>query len=140
MLRRAIAGGGSTDAPLTKSIQDLAEQSIQDGLRVELALVDADADVAPDTAEALLGAIREALTNVAKHADVLQALVTLTSDQSGVRVSIRDRGKGFAHQAGGYGLQNSIIARLVDVGGTASIDSSPGKGTKVTLWVPIVTS
>ncbi len=142
MLRRAIAGGAGTDASLTEAILDLAHQSIQDGLRVELALVDADADVAPDTAEALLGAVREALTNVAKHAGVSQALVTLSRDQNGFRISVRDRGTGFVHatDTDGFGIKNSIIARLTEVGGSASIDSTPGHGTKVTLWVPNETS
>ncbi len=137
MLRRAISGE-SPSTSLTQGLRDLTDQSIQDGLRVDLALVDADADVAPETAEALLGAVREALTNVAKHAGAPQAVVSLSCDHAGVRISIRDRGKGFDQSAvpEGFGTRNSIVARLADVGGGASIDSSPGRGTKVTLWVP----
>jgi len=137
MLRRAISGE-SPATSLTQGIRELADQSVQDGLRVELALVDVDADVTPETAEALLGAMHEALTNVAKHAGTTQAVVSLSCDEVGVRISIRDRGKGFdqSTETEGFGTKNSIVARLSDVGGSASIDSSPGRGTKVTLWAP----
>ena len=51
---------------------------------------------------------------------------------------VRDHGKGFdpASANEGFGIKHSIIARLAEVGGTATISSSPGKGTKVELWAP----
>jgi signal transduction histidine kinase len=33
-------------------------------------------------------------------------------------------------------MKNSIVGRLLDAGGSASIESEIGRGTKVTLWVP----
>jgi signal transduction histidine kinase len=36
----------------------------------------------------------------------------------------------------GYGIRNSILARVAEVGGAASIDSHPGQGTRVDLRWP----
>ncbi len=54
-------------------------------------------------------------------------------------VSIRDHGRGFdfAGRRPGFGIDNSIIARLAEIGGTARIDSTPGQGTRVLLTAPV---
>jgi signal transduction histidine kinase len=53
-------------------------------------------------------------------------------------VTTRDHGTGFSPDArpSGFGIGESIKARLAEVGGTASVESAPGSGTRVTLWVP----
>jgi signal transduction histidine kinase len=88
--------------------------------------------------EALLGAVREALKNIIKHSGANRAVLTLAREGDGIRIGIRDHGKGFSQTevTQGFGMKNSIIARLLDVGGSASIESEIGRGTKVTLWVP----
>ncbi len=138
LLRRAINGEQDHVEGFARCIQDLADESTQSGLRVELALIDLNASVCPATSEALLGALREALTNVTKHAGVDHVVVGLTSADEGVRITIRDRGKGFDQEAQtqGFGVKNSIVARMTDVGGTASVTSALGSGTKVVLWAP----
>jgi signal transduction histidine kinase len=54
-------------------------------------------------------------------------------------VIARDHGTGFDADTvpAGFGITNSITARLVEVGGSAKIESAPGKGTRVTMWVPL---
>jgi signal transduction histidine kinase len=83
------------------------------------------------------GAVREALTNVAKHAGVTHATVQAATTGDGVEVTVRDHGRGFdpAAATGGYGLAGSIRARLAQVGGTAEVWSAPGRGTRVRLQV-----
>ena len=46
-------------------------------------------------------------------------------------VTSRDVGSGFDP-----GVGESIVARMSEVGGSATIESLPGAGTRVTLWVP----
>ena len=50
----------------------------------------------------------------------------------------RDHGVGFSTGARppGFGISESINARPAEVGDTAIVESSPGNGTRVTLWVP----
>ena len=63
-------------------------------------------------------------------------------DGSAVRITIRDDGRGFAPgrlaaaAAGGrLGVSQSIIGRMREVGGTATVRSVPGSGTEVELHV-----
>nr|WP_259391498.1 PAS domain S-box protein [Paenibacillus sp. 1011MAR3C5] len=81
--------------------------------------------------------IQEALTNVAKYAGVESAEVRVEEREDDVEVCIRDAGAGFIRSAGesGVGLF-SMEERAGSIGGRLSIDSEPGKGTKVCLIVP----
>jgi len=139
MLRRAISGQPSSNSNLVVGLEELAEQFTQNGLRIELVLVDASVEVPEGAAEALLGALRESLTNVSKHAQASSAVVSLARDDDGVRLTVRDHGKGFDAGAAtqGFGTINSIVARIEEIGGTATITSAPDRGTKVTMRVPL---
>jgi signal transduction histidine kinase len=85
----------------------------------------------------LLLASREALQNVATHANATEARVTLQLDDDSLVIIITDNGRGFdPERAGteGNGLAN-IRRRLEDIGGRAEIVTAPGKGTTVQLIV-----
>ena len=88
--------------------------------------------------EALCGATRAALNNVLRHAGVTGAVVRVEPSGKGVRVVVRDHGRGFAagESGFGYGIRESIRGRLLEVGGQAEVYATPGRGTRVTLWVP----
>jgi signal transduction histidine kinase len=96
------------------------------------------ARLAEPTRDALVDAVGEALTNVVKHAGVPDATVELCGDADGVRVVVSDAGEGFDTAAvrTGLGLRRSIEQRIAEVGGTVRVDSAPGAGTSVELWVP----
>jgi hypothetical protein len=89
-------------------------------------------------AEAVAGSVREALANVARHAGVDHAAVTVTTDP--LRVDIADAGRGFEPEAvvsaHRRGLAGSIVGRMAGVGGRATIRSAPGEGTLVRLEWP----
>ncbi|WP_423801122.1 PAS domain-containing sensor histidine kinase [Neobacillus sp. SAB-20_R2A] len=82
--------------------------------------------------------IQEALTNIRKYAEVLDASVTVREIDNVVRVMVEDKGKGFdlGNQSPGVGLF-SMDERARSVGGTLSINTEPGIGTKIILEVPI---
>jgi signal transduction histidine kinase len=87
-------------------------------------------------ATAVLGALREALNNVARHSGEQKAAVTVTDEGGRVAVVIADRGRGFAAEAvpaQRRGVANSIVDRLAAAGGRAVITSAPGDGTTVRL-------
>ncbi|UUZ85026.1 PAS domain S-box protein [Paenibacillus sp. P26] len=81
--------------------------------------------------------IQEALTNIAKYAQVTEAAVTLCETPSGVEARIEDSGRGFVRSklSQGVGLF-SMEERARAVGGTLEVASSPGSGTTVTLTIP----
>ena len=91
-------------------------------------------------AVAMCQAAREALTNVARHSGVLNALVRVSSRRSGgVVVEVLDSGRGFEPDhvpPQRRGLTYSLVERLTAVGGRAVIASSPGAGTSVRLEWP----
>lgn len=84
--------------------------------------------------EAVVGALGEVLRNVAKHAQVSDAELHVTSEAGVLTISVRDHGIGFSGRpVGGFGLAESVIARCEDVGVDATIESRLGAGTVVTL-------
>jgi signal transduction histidine kinase len=125
-------------AGLTAPLEALVEEFMGRGLRVRLVTAELEADPPVPVAQALVGATHEALANVAKHAGVQQAVVRVASTDAGVEVTVRDHGRGFDpdRPAGGFGIAQSIVGRMRDVGGRATVWSAPDRGTRVTLWGP----
>jgi signal transduction histidine kinase len=95
-------------------------------------------------ARALSGAASAAVDNIRRHAgETARGWVLVENDGSGVRISIRDDGRGFAPgrltaaaSTGRLGVSHSIVGRIREVGGTATVTSRPGQGTEVELHVP----
>lgn len=86
----------------------------------------------------LTAAVGEALTNAAKHGEAATATVFAEpSENAGVFVSVKDDGNGFdpAGVAEGEGLSRSIRGRLIEVGGRVEVDSRPGRGAEVRMWI-----
>jgi signal transduction histidine kinase len=117
----------------------LAVEMTAEGLRVDLVPLAKPADVPESVVNALHDAAREALRNTLKHAKTPRAVVCLEEREGVVTVSVRDHGRGFNPGArrAGFGIDNSIHARLAEIGGTARIDSAPGQGTRVVLTAPL---
>ncbi|MBV9578515.1 MAG: HAMP domain-containing protein [Chloroflexi bacterium] len=79
--------------------------------------------------------VEEALGNVIKHAHATRATVELRQLEAGLHVEIADNGVGFTALKTGLGL-SSVAARVARLGGTWSIHSVPGQGTRVSASVP----
>jgi two-component system sensor histidine kinase UhpB len=101
-----------------------------------------DGTLAPlprDTAVCLYRIVQEGLRNVAKHAGVRDASVSLTQTPDLVELTIVDHGRGFdrddAAARGGLGLL-SIEERARLVGGTFKVTSAPDQGTALHVQIP----
>ncbi|GAA4973145.1 signal transduction histidine kinase [Nonomuraea thailandensis] len=130
----------SSGSNLTAALEEVAEQAIRAGLTVDLnaAGLRAAGTVLPvATVEALSGAVREALTNVRKHAGTGQAVVRARVEGGLVVVGVLDHGTGFTARGRGVGLRESIERRVAEIGGSTSVESAPGEGTLVELRVPL---
>jgi signal transduction histidine kinase len=96
-------------------------------------------------AREVAAAVGAALANVVAHAgESARAWVLLEHAGPDVVVSVRDDGQGFdagrldqARADGRLGVVASIEGRARDLGGTASIESTPGAGTEVELRIPV---
>ena len=94
------------------------------------------------TATVLYRVVQECLSNIARHAKATRVEVEVTIEEEGVVVMVRDDGKGFDQRtiqrsAGGLGLLN-MRERLLAVQGSFEVESLPGKGTTVSMHVPLV--
>jgi len=91
-------------------------------------------------ARAVVGAMREALTNAAKHAEVRHVSVFAEVTEEDLHALVRDRGRGFdPAQPNGTdrrGITDSIERRIHGHGGSAVVRSAPGAGTEVELRMP----
>lgn len=90
---------------------------------------------------ALYRVVQESLSNIARHAKATRVEVEVTVEEEGLVVVVRDDGKGFDQMTlerceGGLGLLN-MRERLLSVRGTCEVESIPGKGTTVSLYVPL---
>ena len=88
---------------------------------------------------ALAAATAEVVTNAARHSGADAVWVSLDrGEPSGSQVVVHDEGRGFdpSLTPEGDGLRRSVHERLAAAGGRAMVQSSPGSGCDVTLWVP----
>jgi signal transduction histidine kinase len=92
----------------------------------------------PDRRRHLLLLFKEAITNVARHAQAAHVLVEVTCRAGQLHVRIRDDGRGFAMEdaRSGHGLR-SLAHRTEELKGTVNIDSSPRAGTTVEVQLPL---
>jgi signal transduction histidine kinase len=84
---------------------------------------------------ALYRAAQEGLTNASRHAAPTEVSVRVSLDESLARLEVADDGRGFAEAAPGFGLQG-MDERLALVGGSVSVSSSPGAGTRLLVTIP----
>jgi signal transduction histidine kinase/ActR/RegA family two-component response regulator len=114
------------------------------GLEVEVEAGQAVSVEAEETRIMLVQAVRELLFNVVKHAGVKRARVRLgVGAGERVLITVSDEGVGFdaarmramGSAVSGIGLF-SIRERLALAGGGMDLESSPGTGSRFTVWVP----
>lgn len=88
--------------------------------------------------------VQEALTNIARHADVKRASVTITEGERELIVEISDRGRGFdvastLARTDSLGLAG-LRERIALAGGRLEIFSRPGQGTRIHAEFPLPAS
>lgn len=131
------SGNGTTD--LRAALQLLATPSVQ------VSTPAGEVRLPEHVTSELVSVTREALLNVEKHAGAnAHAWVLLEDLGTEVVVSIRDDGPGIeagalerAAAEGHLGVAESIKGRVRDLGGSAALDTAPGKGTEWEVKVPV---
>ena len=88
---------------------------------------------------ALFNMIKELTTNAYKHAKANQVMIQLNyiPEESSLSLMYEDDGIGFLpNNSEGIGLKN-LKSRIDELQGSLSIDSNPGKGTVISIHIPI---
>jgi PAS domain S-box-containing protein len=100
----------------------------------------ADEKMRPDVKITAFRCVQEALTNVARHADVQAASVTMQGKGARLLLEVTDRGKGFdideQSKDRSSGL-DGMRERVALCGGQLNLESAPGHGTRVLVQLPL---
>lgn len=132
------------DEGLEQGIQWIAGR-MREQYRMEVDLQAQGSFPVPDDGQRVLlfQILRELLFNAVKHAGVTSVEVTLRREGDEYRIDVVDEGAGFDPQqvlrdqglAAGHGLI-SARQRLQLIGGRLKIESTPGQGTRATIYTP----
>ena len=135
---------------LIPALEGLAEQARRrHGIHAEVSGELAGATISIDASILLYQMVRELLSNVVRHAHAAHAWVTLVMQDPdgggsgrGIRVEVRDDGVGMDAGAArendaGLGLFN-VKTTLDQIGGRFTMTSSPGAGTTIQFWAPLL--
>jgi len=140
-----ISGVGGSPTPDEAGLADL-RAGVQ-GLATTTVHVSVPATPVPlpgPMAAALTSVVREALSNVDRHAGPDAQAWVLVEDLGGeIVLTVRDDGPGIpdgrlttAAEQGRLGVAGSIRGRVAELGGTASLRTAPGDGTEWEVRVP----
>ncbi|MGB3708911.1 sensor histidine kinase [Gordonia sp. (in: high G+C Gram-positive bacteria)] len=129
-------------AQLTEAVEAHAVRATELGVPAEVQVHGTAVALGPDTANALLRAAQEALTNAVKHSRATQVRVTITYLPDEVHLDVVDNGIGLDPSRpsnsgrSGFGLR-AMKNRVSEAGGSVSIEFSDGGGTTVHAQLPI---
>ncbi|PYT97854.1 MAG: hypothetical protein DMG38_18000 [Acidobacteria bacterium] len=139
-LRSAVLDDLGLLPALRSYLKDYAERT---GLLVRFERAAGDVQLSSEQKTALFRIAQESLTNVARHARATEVVVTFGFVKGGIQLQVRDNGKGFSTKRqpmaaektrlGLLGMQERV--RLVN--GRCILQSSPGRGTTVTAYIPL---
>jgi signal transduction histidine kinase len=134
------------DLGLAAAIAWYGEQRLQPmGVILDLQYDEMQARLPGFLETALFRITQEALTNVVRHADASRVQVMLRVQNDSATLTVRDNGRGFQDDpvttsAGaerqGLGLRG-IRERVTALGGEMCVESAPGRGTAITVTVPV---
>ena len=102
-----------------------------------------EGDLNPLAEVTVFRVVQECLSNIQAHADARQVEVALGITESGLEVSVEDDGRGFDPAnttPNGFGKGLGLLSmqeRAERLGGRLTVESSPGDGCRVLLYIPL---
>src|SRR5437016_8698115 len=127
------------EKPLSEALKDLIDKMTGGTtVRAEFTLRGHPRELSAEWEANILRIGQEVLTNVLRHARASEFKVLLVFDSSEIRLDLRDNGCGFDPQRKheGFGLQG-MRERAEGMGGRLTIQSAPGKGTAISIVLPV---
>ena len=121
---------------LMAALQDLAV-TVRDIFRINGSFYARSPVLIPDNdlATHLFRIAQEAVSNAVKHSGATEIKIELERADEHVILSVKDNGRGISQKSGGMGLR-IMSYRATIIGGTLTLESEPGKGTKVICAAP----
>jgi PAS domain S-box-containing protein len=110
------------------------------GLRVRFEHRGIEGRFHPCLETAVFRIVQEALTNARRHAHVEEAMVTITADDTGLTVHVKDEGVGFVPDlvfaSGKTAGLSGMHERATLLGGRCDVESAPGTGAQIRVRFP----
>lgn len=125
---------------LEKALEDLcATVRVNGRLAVESRLFGLEKRMERSLEIVVYRIIQELISNVLKHAQASELSVTVTRATGRLSVMVSDDGKGFdaSESSVGMGMEN-VRSRAASIGALLRVDSTPGKGTTVSMEAPVL--
>jgi PAS domain S-box-containing protein len=132
------------DLGLVPALRSLVTGLSEGGTSADLRIVGDAIRLPPEVETTLFRIVQEATNNIRKHAAASQASVVVEFASPVLNLTVEDNGKGFnltgkvdaLPRSGKLGLAG-IQERVRLLGGSFAISSNPGKGTRLTVGVPV---
>jgi two-component system sensor histidine kinase UhpB len=127
---------------LVPAVKGMIDEVSQHGPRMTFTYENVPGTLDQDTTVALFRVLQEAVKNAVKHSHASHLSVELRGGLTALTISVVDDGVGFVVDARwGHGLGLiSMDERVQAIGGTLKVQSSPRRGTRVTIRVPLPTT
>lgn len=132
------------DMGLVAALEWMADKLSSEGrAEVEVQVSVSDADLPREVQLVLFRIAQEAVSNIRKHAAASKATIALESGEGKIRMTISDNGRGFdvpiplnsIGDSGKLGIVG-MLERAELLGATFSIESTPDRGTTVSVEIP----
>lgn len=133
------------DLGLLSALRWYAQNRLEElNIKARVEVTGEEKELPPQIEIALFRVGQEAITNIAKHAQANNVLINVEFKDSTIALEIEDDGRGFdmkilkqyADENQGVGLLG-MRERIELLGGQFCIESQPGKGTRITVEVPL---
>ena len=131
-VRSAVTGIRATDLAAELASAKLLLETTQ----VQLDYAPPPQGLPPEVERGLALVLREAVTNISRHAQAVQAQVEFVREDNAVQLRVRDNGRGGV-SVDGNGL-SGMRDRVRALGGSLSVDSPRAGGTQLLVRVPLV--
>jgi signal transduction histidine kinase len=134
--------GTSAEEGLEVALSDLLDISVPQGIRSWVSVKGDEALITPHVIrDELFLILREGIRNAVTHSGASTIKIEVRIVESHVKAAIEDDGRGFetgeeTTRTDGAGL-TSMQERATLLGGTLDVTSTPGKGTKVEIFLPL---
>ncbi len=147
----ARQGTEETREGLGEALRELLDAYVPEGVETALSVEGDESSVPPHVADEAFLVMREAVRNAVEHSGCGRVEVSIEVQGGGLRGRVQDDGTGFEPRedpdeprpGGGDGASDegvglgSMKERAELLGGRLNLDSGPGSGTVVEIWLPL---
>lgn len=112
------------------------ETARRTGIKVKVDAEEVAEEMPDEYRTCIYRVVQEALHNISRHSKATHVRVKLERGERQVRVTVEDDGIGFQRREKGMGILG-MEERVRHLGGTFALESQPGKGTRISIQLPL---